>query len=174
MGTIEATTLPAGALLCVHAVRGGYVDCFATTVAGDVALQGYVAAFYTSGLFRIERRLLGWLARRPSTDAQARELASAARDTFAAWEVEARDPRQLLLRDFTGRTRSWLMVEPGNGMTRLLFGSAVLPTVDRRTGLLVLGRRVHALLGFHRLYSKALLRAAVRRLAATARHAEVE
>lgn len=173
MRTIEATALPGGALLCVHAVPGAYVDCFATTVAGEVWLQGYVAAFYTSGLFRIERWLLGWLARRPSTDDEALALAAATRANFAAWEVEAREPRQLLLRDFTGRTRSWLMVEPGNGMTRLYFGSAVLPTVDRRTGRSALGWRVHALLGLHRLYSKALLHSAVRRLAATARQSDV-
>jgi hypothetical protein len=164
MGTVEATALPSGALLSVHAVAGCYVDCFATTVAGEVALPGYVAAFYTSGLFRIERRLLGWLARRPSTDDEALALAAATRASFAAWEVEAREPRQLLLRDFTRRTRSWLMVEPDGPRTRLYFGSAVLPTRDRRSGKAVLGWPARALLGFHRRYSVALLRAAVRAL----------
>lgn len=79
------------------------------------------------------------------------------RDSFAAWTVEARARNQVLLRDFTGRTCSWLMVadaDPGPG-TRLYFGSVVFALSP-----------VHAkLLGFHRLYSRLLLRAAARRLA---------
>ena len=84
----------------------------------------------------------------------------------AAWTVEARGTDQLLLCDFQGRTRSWLMVTPGEHghSTRLYFGSAVVARVDRRTGRSRMGWGFHALLGFHRLYSRALLRAAQRRL----------
>lgn len=48
--------------------------------------------------------------------------------------------------------------------TRLHFGSAVVPGRDRKTGALGLGLGFEALLGFHKRYSVALLRAARRRL----------
>jgi hypothetical protein len=51
---------------------------------------------------------------------------------------------------------------PGEGpqTTRLYFGSAVVPTMNPRTGSVALGLGFTALLGFHRLYSRALLAAA--------------
>jgi hypothetical protein len=48
----------------------------------------------------------------------------------------------------------------GEGRTRLYFGSAVVP----RKGQTGLGGRYRALLGFHKRYSKILLRAARARL----------
>jgi hypothetical protein len=65
--------------------------------------------------------------------------------------VEERNEHQLLMRDFRGHTRSWLMVTPG----RLYFGSAVLP-IERPT--------YKWLGGLHRLYSRALLSATRPRL----------
>jgi hypothetical protein len=76
----------------------------------------YVEAFYTTPLFKVERLLLAWFAARPSTDAEAQRLAAGEIATFAAWSVEAREADQLLLCDFKGRTRSWLMSTPG-GLT---------------------------------------------------------
>jgi hypothetical protein len=78
-------------------------------------------------------------------------------DTFAAWSVEAHTGNQLLMCDFQGRTRSWFMVSG----TRLLFGSAVVPVT-------VTESRFRWLLGLHRLYSRALLRAARSRLQSAA------
>lgn len=101
---------------------------------------------------------------------QAGALARGERDTFAAWRVEGRAPGELLLCDFTGRTRSWLMVVAPTGgasPTRLCFGSAVVPRRDG-AGRARMGSLFTALLGFHKLYSRALLYAARRRLA---RHA---
>src|SRR5262249_21100027 len=102
----------------------------------------------------------------PSTDREAEELAAGSRNSFAAWRVEARDAGQLLVS--AGRTRSWLMaapVGPGSGVaTRLFFGSAVVAPPRRRGGNAPPGFVFHALLGFHKLYSRALLRAAVSRL----------
>jgi hypothetical protein len=71
----------------------------------------------------------------------------------------------LLLADFTGATRSWLMSEvvPAGG-TRLWFGSAVVPRRHGPGGQPQFGAGFHALLGFHRAYSRALLAAAGRRL----------
>ncbi len=88
------------------------------------------------------------------------------RDTFAAWTVEARAPDQLLLCDFMGRTRSWLMVAPAEapGGTRLYFGSVVVPERNATTGETAMPATHSRLLGFHRLYSRMLLSAAARRL----------
>jgi hypothetical protein len=73
---------------------------------------------------------------------------------------------QLLLCDFQGRTRSWLMSAPDSTgpspATTLNFGSAVVPQKPHGP----MGPAFRALLGFHHLYSRALLRSAVMRLRA--------
>jgi hypothetical protein len=150
---------------------GAYTDCYATDVPGAVSHARYVAAFYTTALFKLERLILKWVVSRPSTDAQAEQLAAGTIDRFAAWHVEARAEHQLLLCDFLGRTRSWLMVVPSEtgDATRLYFGSAVVPVQNARTGKPTLGPVYRALLGFHKIYSQALLRAAKARLLATRR-----
>jgi hypothetical protein len=132
-----------------------------------------VEAFYTTAVFKLERLLLSWLIARPSTDVQARELASGHLTSFAAWNVEARETNQVLLSDFQGRTCSWLMSAPSSGgrSTMLYFGSAVVPIVDQRSGQRRMGLAFQALLGFHKLYSRVLLRAAVGRLARSGRSA---
>jgi len=147
--------------------RDAYTDCYVTELARPVRHAEYVAAFYTTAVFKLERWLLSWLVARPSTDAEARSLACGELESFAAWNVEARAPDQLLLADFRGRTRSWLMstVSPDVQTTNLYFGSAVVPVVDKWTGRPQLRSSYGLLLGFHRLYSRVLLRAAVNRLA---------
>jgi hypothetical protein len=166
MPTACPAPLPPEALLQRYSRSGAYADCYTLDLPAAVSHEAFVAAFYTTRLFKLERLLLGWLARRPSTDAEARALAAGQRDAFAAWTVEAREPQQLLMCDMAGRTRSWLMAAPASagGGTRLFFGSAVVPRVDRATGQASMGAVFHALLGFHRLYSRALLQAAARRL----------
>lgn len=155
--------IPSGALLQRHRVDGTFTDCYTTLLARQVALASYVAAFYTTPLFRLERLVL-WLVRLPSTDADAHALARGERDSFAAWTVEARAEHELLLCDVLGRTRSWLRVQREGDATRLYFGSAVVPRRDPATGELQLGRSYELLLGFHRRYSIALLGAARKRL----------
>ena len=54
--------------------------------------------------------------------------------------------------------------------TRLFFGSAVVARPGGKSGKPELGLGFHALLGFHKLYSQALLRAAVSRLQRSSRH----
>ncbi len=157
---ISACELPADALLARYRGDGSYTDCYVTEVSWLVSQAEYVEAFYTSGVFKLERLILKLLVARPSTDQQARELAAGQRGAFAAWSVEARAPNQLLLCDFRGRTRSWLMTSG----TRLYFGSAVVPGAARGSRKASLGFVFTALLGFHRLYSRILLRAAVRGL----------
>jgi hypothetical protein len=137
---------------------------------GSVSHARYVAAFYTTPVFRLERLILQWAVSRPSSAAQAEQLAAGEIDNFAAWRVESRAENQLLLADLQGRTRSWLMVvrlDTGNGpATRLYFGSAVVPVEGYRAGKPTLGPVVRALLGFHRIYSQVLLSAAKSRLTA--------
>ncbi|WP_426338986.1 hypothetical protein ACN9MZ_21775 [Pseudoduganella sp. S-14] len=148
--------LPVDALLQRYREQGAYTDCFAIEVPGRVAHAAYVEAFYTTAVFKLERLLLALLVARPSRDAEARELASGQRQQFAAWSVEGRAPGQLLMCDYAGSTRSWLMAVPAGQGTRLYFGSAVVRS--RQGGLF------RALLGFHKLYSRILLRAAASRL----------
>ena len=128
-----------------------------------VSHADYVEAFYTTWLFKLERLVL-LLVAKPSTDAHARQLARGERTTFAAWSVEARAPDQLLVCDYQGKTRSWLMVEPGleqgTAITRLYFGTGIVPVTDTKSGGRGLSLFFRALLPFHKLYARALLRAA--------------
>ncbi|HJV95743.1 MAG TPA: hypothetical protein VJ608_06885 [Albitalea sp.] len=169
MPTIQACDLPQGALLGAYQHGGAYADCYVTELARPVSHAEYVEAFYTTALFKLERRLLAWLVARPSTDAQASQLAAGALDSFAAWNVEARSNDQVLLADLHGRTRSWLMVAAaqadGHATTRLYFGSAVVPVLRAGSAKPSLGWAFRWLLGFHKLYSRALLSAARSRLA---------
>lgn len=168
MTIVAPSELPENALLRKYAPPAGYADCYVTEAPGVVTHSAFVRAFYTTPLFRIERTLLKWMASKPSTDEDAAALASGAIDEFAAWRVEGRTDNQILLADFTGRTRSWLMVGSGHApkgpTTALYFGSAIVPRRDPRTGERSMGRAFNVLLGFHRLYSRLLLRAAKRRI----------
>ncbi|WP_200953798.1 MULTISPECIES: hypothetical protein [unclassified Duganella] len=151
--------LPQDALLQRYREQGAYTDCFAIDVPGQVPHAAFVEAFYTSAVFKLERLLLALFVARPSRDAEARELASGQRQQFAAWSVEGRAPGQLLMCDYAGSTRSWLMALPAGQGTRLYFGSAVVRS--RQGGVF------RALLGFHKLYSRILLRAAASRVLRT-------
>jgi len=168
MPSIRPCQLPSGALLNRYRDSGAYADCYATEVGRPVSHAEFVEAFYTTTVFKLERLILRLFVSRPSTDAQAGQLAQGELGSFAAWSVEERAPNQLLLSDFTGRTRSWFMVavpdNPGSTGTRLYFGSAVVPVRDSKTGRTSLGPVFGALLGFHKLYSQVLLRAAGLRL----------
>ena len=148
---ITEDILPNNALLQKYAKAGAYTDCFSTDVLANVSLAEFVEAFYTTWLFRVERFILRVAVSKPSTDEQVSALTAGTLDTFAAWYVEGRAEHQLLMCDFRGHTRSWFMVAPG----KLYFGSAVVP-INRPSYKL--------LIGFHRLYSRALLSAARSRL----------
>jgi gamma-glutamylcyclotransferase (GGCT)/AIG2-like uncharacterized protein YtfP len=154
---IELARLPDHALLARYRGTGAYTDCFAVTIAGEVSQAWFVEAFYTTAAFRLERFILRWLVAKPSTGAEAKLLAEGSISRFAAWTVEDRDPGQLLMCDFRGRTRSWLMTErvDEGRATRLYFGSAVV-----RPG----GFPFNVLLGFHKVYSRILLGSAARLL----------
>lgn len=155
----SACDLPPGALLRRYQDSGAYADCYTIEVPRRVSHAEYVEAFYTTFVFKTERVLLSWLVSKPSTDTQAARLARGEVDSFAAWTVEARAAEQLLMADYVGRTKSWLMIAPsGDAATRLYFGSAVVPVHDE-SGQPRMGRSYSALLGFHKLYSRVLLQA---------------
>lgn len=167
MTRVRRETTPDQALHAKYARIGGHTDCFVTEIAHPVTHAEYVEAFYTTWLFKLERLILAWLVAKPSTDVEAREVARGERTAFAAWSVEGRAPDQLLMQDFQDKTRSWFMVEPVPGQagsTRLYFGTGIKPITDRGTGETRLGGGFQALMGFHTLYSRALLCAARARL----------
>lgn len=165
---IRPCPLPSDALLNRYLASGAYADCYVTEVTHPVSHAEFVEAFYTTAVFKLERLILRLVASRPSTDAQAGQLARGELSSFAAWSVEARASNQLLLCDLSGRTRSWLMVaiaeNPDSLGTRLYFGSAVIPVQSPRNARASLGPVFSALLGFHKLYSRVLLWAARHRL----------
>ena len=167
MPNVQPCEVPTPSFLRKYKDGLGYADCCVTQVPCAVTQAAFIEAFYTSPLFKIERTLLQVLASKPATDADAKALAGGTANRFSAWRVEAQSSSELLLADFTGRTRSWLMAAPaplGNEApgTLLYFGSAVVPL--SRQGAQSMGWLFHALLGFHRLYSRMLLRAASQRV----------
>lgn len=168
MLSVKRCPLPQDALLSAYRQAGDYTDCFCTELDREVSHERFVFAFYTTPLFRLERLILKRAAARPSTDSEARRLAAGETDRFAAWRVEGRAENQLLLTDFRGQTRSWLMVMPGDGAggkrTRLLFGSAVVAVRKAESGEASTRPGYRVLLGFHKFYSVLLLSSARSRL----------
>jgi hypothetical protein len=165
---IEVCNLPEGSLLMRQRAQGAFTDCHVSGIARAVTLSEYIAAFYTTRLFKLERMVLRWAVSRPSTDLEVQSLAAAQIDHFAAWVVESRTADQILLADYMGRTKSWLMTKPAGDTDQpgslLYFGSAVLPIRDRDTGNNKITRSFSALLPFHKAYSRSLLLSARRRL----------
>ena len=164
MLSVEKCAVPANTLLAKYSTDGNYTDCYAMEIPRRIFLAEFVFAFYTTTLFKLERLILKWMVARPSVDAQARQLADGDIEKFAAWHVENRSENEILMCDFRGRTRSWLMVVSVNmvngARTRLYFGSAVVPIQNSKTGGSSLGFVFQALLGFHRIYSVLLLSSA--------------
>jgi hypothetical protein len=166
MPGVTRQPVPETALHARYAREGGHADCFVTDIARPVTHAEFVAAFYTTWLFKLERLVLAWLVSKPSTDAEARALARGERDRFAAWFLEARAPDELLMHDFQDKTRSWLKVEPLPGDpsgTRLYFGTGIRAVTDPG-GAQRLGGSFRLLMGFHLLYARALLSTARSRL----------
>jgi hypothetical protein len=144
---------------------GSYGDCFSLLADRPVSLEEFVFAFYTSPVFRIERFLLKVFVRAPSTDFEARAVASGSVSTFAAWYVGERTANQLLMCDRFEHTRSWFRVLPvEGGRTSLQFGSAVAARRNQSGSKSGMGLSFRLLLVFHVLYSQILLLGAMRRL----------
>lgn len=165
MPTVHSASLPACALSVSYQATGAFTDCYYMDVPIDVSLADFISAFYTTPLFKLERAILAMVFRKPATDEHAMQLADGQLTSFSIWTVEARQAQQILMREFTGSTRSWLMVEPTKHQgTRLYFGSVVVPRKKDSHGQPVFGVLFHLLGGFHRMYSRGLLSFAARKL----------
>lgn len=162
MPAVQARPLPPDSLLARHSRPGDRTDCYTIDVPAAVGLEAFVEAFYTSRGFLPERLFL-YLLGRGASAADARTLARGETSRFAAWRVEAREERELLLIDYLGRTRSWLKAEalPPGG-TRLHFGSGILRREGEGAGDRVERGLFRLLLPLHARYSGLLLAAAAR------------
>ena len=161
--SVNEAPLPDNALLQEFVDRGEYTDCFVVQVGNDVTFAEYVEAFYTTRLFKAERLILKWLVARPSTDAEAKQVSRNEIHAFAAWKEHSRSDNQLVMMDFRQQTCSWFMLVPQPNENRLYFGSAVMRKRETPSGK-KLKWTYRWLLGFHRIYSRALLHAAARQL----------
>ncbi len=165
---VTACALPSGALLAAYQAQGAYTDCFCVAIGRSVGLPEFVSAFYTTWLFRLERVILKWLLKRPSSDEDVRRLVDEESQEFAAWSVEGRAPNQLLMCDMHERTRSWFMAVADDNhpqRTMLYFGSAVVPLATAEDGKPRMGVGFGLLKSFHVGYSRALLALARSRIA---------
>ena len=157
--SVKTAPLPENALLQRFVDSGDHTDCFVTYVDIVVEFETFIEAFYTTSVFKVERLILNWLVSLPSTDSEARQLARAERDAFAAWNMLERTGDQLLMMDVREQTCSWFMAAPAAEGSRLYFGSAVIRNKETPSGR-EMKWTYKALLGFHKLYSRILLRAA--------------
>jgi len=168
MSKIVETEVPYNALSAQCEKQGAFVDCYYIDIRKEVTLESYLRAFYTTSLFKTERAILSIATFKPAFDAQAVELALGTSENYSVWTVETRLPNQIMLREFTGRTRSWLMAQKSSAneatLTRLYFGSVVLPKAVSESGKSAFGLFFHVLSGFHQIYSRALLSAAYKKL----------
>jgi len=164
MAQVADTPVPPTSLLGrLAAERRAFADAYTLRLPRRVTLAEFVEAFYTTRLFKLERWLIARTGR-PSTDADVRAVAQGEDRRMAVWTVEARAAGELLMHEDSGATRSWFKAEAVEDGTRLWFGSAVVPQRRGPDGVQRMGWVFHALLGFHRIYSRALLRAAARKL----------
>ena len=169
MSIVKPVELPEPSLLRELKGSGSHTDCYTTTIPIAITQARFIEAFYTTPLFKAERFILRLLASKASTDQDASDLAYGKRDSFAVWRVAERRPEQLLLTDQTGRTRSWLMVVPGQTTTQLFFGSALMGRRNPTTGQQQFTFVFRALLAMHNFYSRHLLQAAAKRIIAAAK-----
>ncbi len=165
---ITKLPMPENAFLAKYEqMQGAYTDCYAADVDRCVRLEEFIEAFYTTPVFKLERLVLSVIGR-GSSDRDAAQLAGARAEQFAAWTVEQRTDDQILMCDFAGRTRSWLMVvsteNDGERKTKIFFGSAVVPGKSSNPDKPSLGVAFTLMLGFHQLYSRILLAAAAGKL----------
>ncbi|MCO7223524.1 hypothetical protein [Pleionea sp. CnH1-48] len=171
MSMVVQSECPGEALYDRYYNEWDYTDCFITEVTGEVSLEQFVEAFYTTYVFKMERVVLACLVFKFSSDRDVEQLVKGESDKFAAWTIEDRADDQLLMCDFQRKTRSWFKVEPyeedGCQKTRLYFGTAVVADRKDKQGNPSIGKEFNFFIGFHVLYSRVLLSAARNRLVKT-------
>jgi hypothetical protein len=168
MSNITEAKIPLGSLTNSYANAGAFVDCYYVDIPKEVTLEHYLEAFYTTPLFKVERTLLSVITCKFALDIEAKALSLGHSERYSIWTVEKRISDQIILRDVTKKTRSWLMVQKPSASksetTRLMFGSVVIPKEITENGQGKFGILFHGLSRFHRRYSRALLNAAYKRL----------
>ena len=168
MSKIIKAEIPYDALSARYIEEGAFVDCYYVEIPKKIALEKFIKAFYTTTLFKIERTILSFVTSRSATNKEAVELSLGESDSYSIWTVESRTSNQIILCDFTKKTRSWLMVQVSLTKeavtTRLFFGSVVVPKKVSDNGHGSFGILFHLFGGFHRVYSKALLNASYKNL----------
>ena len=65
MFQVRAASLPPHALLQRYQGDGSYADCYVVDLPMPVPHEAFVAAFYTTRVFKLERWLLHVVAKRP-------------------------------------------------------------------------------------------------------------
>ena len=166
MNKVSQCKAPDNSLLNRYDKNGDYTDCYRINVSRDISFNRFMTSFYTTKLFRIERFILKWIARKPSSDGQLINLIEGRSKNFSAWHIEDRCENQILLCDFQNKTRSWLMIEKipdsDDYKTRLYFGSAVVASNKdgKKSFGLFFNWAFKLLFKFHHFYSIALLSAA--------------
>lgn len=159
--SLRACPVPDDALLQRYVGQGAtYTDCFRVEVPQQVSLSEFVAAFYTTPLFRAERLILSAALRKRIKDSDVDAMLAGTSEEFAFWRVEARGANDLLMCDIRGATRSWFSVSSEEtGATVLYFGTVVVAPPDKP-----LSKIVTITVPLHIFYAKSLLSAARRSL----------
>jgi len=78
MTTVEKCDLPESSLLLEYRNNGAYTDCYTVHVDKMISQTEYIRAFYTTIVFKAERKLLKWAVSKPSTDEEATKRAAPA------------------------------------------------------------------------------------------------
>jgi len=162
---VQSGTLPKDSLLRTYEVlEGCHCDCFYVDAQGDADLSSYIAAFFGTWVFQLELKVLSIFGLNRDDAEQIQRLAENRADRMAAWHVEKRSERELLLAVGDGPIRTWLRIEPaGQGAVRMYFGSAMLPIATDTQGRPRQGRMARLALPLHKIYSRVLLGAALRK-----------
>ncbi len=164
MTRIATCELPDNGLTKTYLAKGAHTDCYYIDIAAKVTLAQYLQAFYNTPVFSVEKTLLTTFAKKHIRNNDINVLADGNCDSFSIWTVEQRTDNQILLCEFTQSTRSWLMVDylgtAEQPITRLYFGSVVVPKIVSPSGKSTFGILFYAFAGFHKLYSRALLKSA--------------
>lgn len=165
MFSVRDIAIPEDGLLRAYSERPGcYTDCFYIDTERTVSIADFVFAFFTTPIFKLERRILAATHAAPSTDEGIEDMAAGRNEAMALWRVEKRAPDQLLMRVTNERVRTWLMIAPQAQSTRLYFGSAVVPKETTAGDEPEIGLVFRSLLRAHRFYSMALLWSAKRKI----------
>lgn len=168
MSNIIEAEIPPDALSARYVEEAAFVDCYYIEIPKEITLDRYIEAFYTTPLFKVERTILSIATFKAASDREAAELSLEKSNSYSIWTVENRNSNQIILRDFTKKTRSWLMVKTLKNeesvISRLFFGSVVVPSKVSDSGHASFGVLFHLLSRFHLWYSKALLKAAYKKL----------